>query len=94
MNAKGFQVLIEREHPFMFAFNQSQCEALCEKFEPRCLNRVRRHFMEGGARLCASELGSWFSSYAKETREERLERIRRELEDHWRKLGLLPELAA
>lgn len=94
MSEEAFKIHISREYPDLFAFDEKTSLDVTKRFEPKAHYQVKKHFMEGGAKLAAYELARIFAYFNKETKAERLERVRRELNSYWVKIGLLPDTAA
>ena len=80
MKAIGYLVLINNAFPDTIAFNKDDSIDIAKRFNPKALKYITRTYTE---RRSASELARMLAFDNSESREEILDRVRRELETHW-----------
>jgi len=80
MKAIGYLVLINNAFPDTIAFNKEDSIDIAKRFNPKALKYITRTYTE---RRSASELARMLAFDNSESREEILDRVRRELEVHW-----------
>ncbi|RLA73300.1 MAG: hypothetical protein DRG24_00530 [Epsilonproteobacteria bacterium] len=80
MKAIGYLVLINNAFPDTIAFNKEDSIDIAKRFNPKALKYITRTYTE---RRSASELARMLAFDNSESREEILDRVRRELETHW-----------
>jgi len=89
MNSTGLRLLIDQHFPDLMSFNENKAVMTAEKLIPKAVFAVRRHFREGGELLSTSQLANIFTQFNRESREDRLNRIRDEVKQHWVNIGLI-----
>ena len=80
MKAIGYLVLINNAFPDTIAFDKDDSIDIAKRFNPKALKYITRTYTE---RRSASELARMLAFDNSESREEILDRVRRELETHW-----------
>ncbi len=80
MKAIGYLVLINNAFPDTIAFDKDDSIDIAKRFNPKALKYITRTYTE---RRSASELARMLAFDNSESREDILDRVRRELEHHW-----------
>jgi hypothetical protein len=84
LNPKGFQVLIESKYPVVLFFTEEQAVELSMLFQYRAIKKIKLHYSDkNNPRYSASTLSFLFASYIKESKEQRIKRIKQELSNYW-----------
>lgn len=80
MKSIGYLVLINSAYPDTIAFSKTVAVEAANRFNPNAVNYIERTYTE---RRSASELAKMLAFDNNESREEILERVRRELDEFW-----------
>jgi len=80
MKSIGYLVLINNAYPDTIAFSKTVAVEAANRFNPNAVNYIERTYTE---RRSASELAKMLAFDNNESREEILERVRRELDEFW-----------
>ena len=86
MRSIGYLVLINNAYPETIAFDKDVSLEIAERFNPKAAKYITRTYTE---RRSASELAKMLAFDNCETREEVLNRVRRELKEYWKSKKLL-----
>ena len=86
MKAIGYFVLINNAYADTIVFDKETSIEIAQQFNPKAIKKINREYSE---RLSASELARILAFDHDETRVETLNRVRNELNDHWKRAGLV-----
>lgn len=81
MRTIGYIVLINRAHPDKISYTKEEAIAIAKELRPAAERRIKNDDTDS---FCTSQLASWFASTDRESRDEILTRVRKELELHWK----------